>query len=78
MTINVEKSAVIVTEPNNRGRKIKEEQIPYWLKYKVVSAYKYLGVEVQENGKIDAFIDRIGRKVNGCKWKLHGLRKVGS
>ena len=51
MVINRKKSGVLVIQP--RGVKRRQVEMPYWLDYEVVEVYKYLGVELSEDGGAD-------------------------
>lgn len=74
MSINVEKSGVLITEPRRRREK---EVMPLWQDYQVVDTYKYLGVEIEGTGSLRSFMTRVKEKLNKYRWSLNTLRRLG-
>ena len=75
MRINVSKSAVLVRE--GKGKRRKETVLPWHFEYEVDEEYPYLGVEMSANGKLDGYIERMSRKIDGYRWKLNKFMTFG-
>ena len=54
MALNKAKSGIMVIRVDNRTRPIKQKEI---CGIPVVTSYKYLGVQVSDNGKFINFVD---------------------